>query len=83
MQNRQLNQEVDTLDQLPTKKLDLKDLIIAFLFPTLIGKSLMLYFGLNYSNEPGEGYGVGLVLSILFTCAMAGRFIWKYRNYED
>ena len=43
----------------------------------------MLYFGLNYSEYPGEGYGIGLVISICFTLSTLGYFIWKYRNYED
>jgi len=64
-------------------KLNLFDLIVAFLLPTLLGKSLVLYFGLNYSNYPGEGYGIGLTISILFTLCMVGRFLWKYRNYND
>lgn len=51
--------------------------------PTLFGKSLVVYFGLNYSEFPGEGYGYGLTLSIIFTLSMLGRFVWKYRNIED
>lgn len=65
------------------RKKVLKDLIVAFLMPTLIGKSLILYFGLQYSNYPGEGYGYGLIATVIFTLAMAGRLIWKYRNVED
>lgn len=65
------------------KKLKVSDLLIPFLFPTLIGKSLVLYFGLHYSEFPGEGYGVGLILSILFTVSMVARFLWKTRNYVD
>jgi hypothetical protein len=61
----------------------LKDFLLPFLFPTLIGKCLILYFGLNYSDNPGEGYGTGLVLSIAFTLTMLGRFLWKFRDYED
>jgi hypothetical protein len=72
-----------TTDKPLERKAMIKDLIVAFLVPTLIGKSFVLYFGLNYSNNPGEGYGYGLVASILFTLTMVGRFIWKYRNYED
>jgi hypothetical protein len=65
----------------PTKVLG--HFIRAFLLPTLIGKVLILYFGLNYSEYPDEGYGIGLVLSILFTVTMLGLFLWKYRNHED
>lgn len=61
----------------------LSDFIISFLMPTLFGKSLVVYFGLNYSEFPGEGYGYGLTLSIIFTLSMLGRFVWKYRNIED
>ena len=59
------------------------DFAVSFLFPTLLGKSFMLYFGMYYSRYPGEGYGIGLVVSILFTLTMMGRLFWKYRNYKD
>lgn len=62
---------------------NLKNFLIAFLMPTLIGKSLVVYFGLHYSEFPGEGYGYGLAGSMLFTVTMLGRFLWKYRNVED
>ncbi len=65
------------------KKTKLWDFIRAVLMPTLIGKSLIMYFGLNYSEYPGEGYGYGLAASIAFTVIMLLIFIWKYRNYED
>lgn len=64
-------------------KFDLKDFVISSLMPTLVGKSLVIYFGLHYSSDPGEGYGYGLIAAILFTLFMLGRFLWKYRNYED
>lgn len=51
--------------------------------PTLIGKTFILYFGINYSNEPGEGYGYGLIVSILFTTISLGCFAWSYRNQEE
>ena len=60
-----------------------KDFAKSFLMPTLIGKSFILYFGINYSNEPGEGYGYGLVISILFTFCSLLLFAWKYRNQEE
>lgn len=66
----------------PTK-IKLIDLIMTFIGPTLIGKGFILYFGLNYSSHPGEGYGTGLFISILFTLTMIAKFIWKYRNYEE
>ena len=61
----------------------LYDFLKVFLFPLLINKVFMLYFGLNYSNYPGEGYGYGLVATILFLFFTIGRFLWKYRNIED
>lgn len=64
-------------------KLKLKDLAVTFLMPTLIGKSFVLYFGLNYSSYPDEGYGYGLAGSIIFTAFMLIRFGWKFRNYND
>ncbi len=61
----------------------LAQFIRAFLVPTLIGKLFILYFGLNYSEYPGEGYGIGLVISILYTVMMLMLFLWKYRHHED
>lgn len=61
----------------------LKDLIKVFLVPTLLNKALMLYFGLNYSNHPGEGYGYGLAATGIILLFTVGAFLWKYRNEED
>lgn len=61
----------------------IKDLIKVFLIPTLINKAFMLYFGLNYSKYPGEGYGYGLAATLLFLFFMIGKFLWKYRDEED
>lgn len=69
-------------EKAPSQKV-LGQFIRAFLLPTLIGKLFILYFGLNYSEYPGEGYGIGLVISILFTVMMLGLFLWKYRHSED
>lgn len=60
-----------------------KDFIKVFLLPTLLNKAFLLYFGLNYSSHPDEGYGYGLVASIVFLFFTVGRFLWKYRNVED
>ena len=65
------------------RKLRIVDLLVPFLLPTIVGKTLILYFGLNYSDYPGEGYGIGLVCSILFTVGMLASFVWRFRNYED
>ena len=61
----------------------LRDFLSVFLGPTLINKAFMLYFGLNYSDSPGEGYGYGLVATILFFLFTVGRFLWKYKDVED
>ena len=60
-----------------------KDFLKVFVVPLLINKIFMLYFGLNYSDHPGEGYGYGLVATIIFFLATCSRLIWKYRNVED
>jgi hypothetical protein len=61
----------------------LKDFLRSFLVPTLIGKSFVLYFGINYSLSPGEGYGYGLGIAIAFTFCSLVLFAWKYRNHEE
>ncbi|MFZ3230357.1 MAG: hypothetical protein WA160_09140 [Pseudobdellovibrio sp.] len=69
-------------EQLPPKKI-LKEFIRSFLMPTLIGKSFVLYFGINYSLSPGEGYGYGLIISVAYTFLTLVWFAWKYRNHEE
>lgn len=66
----------------PTK-INIGDFVFAFLFPTALGKGLVIYFGLNYSNDRGAIYGWGLLLSIGFTISTVIAFLWKYRNYQD
>ncbi|MCX7978744.1 MAG: hypothetical protein N2578_07040 [Bdellovibrionaceae bacterium] len=61
----------------------LADFIRVLIVPTIINKMFMLYFGLNYSKYPGEGYGYGLAATILFLIFTVGRFLWKYRHIED
>lgn len=61
----------------------IRDLIKVFLIPTLINKPFMLYFGLKYAANPGDGYGYGLVISVAILLFTTGRFLWKYRNEED
>lgn len=61
----------------------LKDLIKVFIIPTVINKPIMFYFGLNYSNYPGEGYGNGLVATIAVFITSMGYFLYKYRNNSD
>ncbi|MBC7466331.1 MAG: hypothetical protein H7256_10095 [Bdellovibrio sp.] len=64
-------------------KTTMKAFLRSFLMPTLIGKSLVLYFGINYSLSPDEGYGYGLAASIAFTFCSLVLFAWKYRNHEE
>ena len=53
------------------------------LMPLLIGKSFVLYFGLMYSDHPGDGYGYGLIAACAFTTLSLVRFAWKYKDVED
>lgn len=66
-----------------TPKKILTDFAKSFLVPTLIGKSFVLYFGINYSSYPDEGYGYGLIAAIAVTVGSLVAFAWKYRNVED
>lgn len=66
----------------PQRKI-LFDFAKSFLVPTLIGKAFVLYFGLNYSEFPGEGYGYGLIAAIAVTVGSLVAFAWKYRNQEE
>lgn len=47
------------------------------LVPMLITKAFILYFGINYSLYPGEGYGYGLAFFCAFTVISSLIFIWK------
>ncbi len=67
----------------PKTEMKLSSTLVAFLMPTLLGKCAILYFGLNYSDNPGEGYGVGLAIAIVWTLASLGLFVWKYWDYEE
>lgn len=55
--------------------------IRAFIVPTLFLKALILYFGINYSNDPGSGYGWGLVISIVLSLINFAVFI--YLNWQE
>ena len=50
------------------------------LMPMLLWKVCLLYFGLNYSIYPGEGYGYGLVATILASLGGFGYFMWSNRS---
>jgi hypothetical protein len=60
-----------------------KDFLQVFLVPTLANKALLIYFGINYSAYPGEGYGYGVIASVVFLLLGVFRFVWKYRGIED
>jgi hypothetical protein len=49
----------------------------------LVGKSMVLYFGAMYSDEPGQGWGYWLAGAIIFTLTMIGRFLWRYKDRQD
>jgi len=78
-----LNLKPDSTTDAQKRKKTLKDMIVAFLMPTLFGKVCVLYFGIHYSRYPDEGYGWGLAAAIVFTVSMLGRFLWRYRKYEE
>ncbi len=59
------------------------DFLKASVIPLIVNKIFMFYFGINYSNRPGEGYGYGLIATILFLIISMGRFLWKYKDIED
>lgn len=61
----------------------IRDFLVVGLFPTLVNKCFLLYFGANYAKSPGEGYGYGLAITIVIMIFLVGRFLWKYRNYDD
>ncbi len=74
-------------DQKPTESNQprkiLFDFAKSFLMPTLIGKSFVLYFGINYSLYPDEGYGYGLIIAIAVTVFSLIAFAWKYKDQEE
>jgi hypothetical protein len=59
----------------------LSNYIRIFLVPTLINKGLILYFGLNYSMYPDEGYGYGLAISVSLTLLSFAYFL--YINWDS
>ena len=61
----------------------LVDFMKVLFIPMVINKMLMLYFGINYSAYPDEGYGYGLAATVFFLFFTMGRFLYKYRNVED
>ena len=62
---------------------DLKEFLSfarTFLMPMIVMKVFLLYFGLNYSQYPGEGYGYGLVATLVVIAASFSYFLWSQRN---
>lgn len=59
------------------------DFLKVLLGPLLINKFFMMYFGLQYSQYPDQGYGYGLIATVIILFVTVGSFIWKYRNIED
>ncbi len=55
----------------------------AFLVPTLLLKVAIVYFGIHYSNEPGEGYGWGLLAAIALSLFNFAVFIYKNWNETE
>ncbi len=67
----------------PKSNAVLKDFLKVFLFPFIVNKFFMVYFGINYANHRDEGYGYGLVATIIILFITVGRFLWKYKDIQD
>jgi hypothetical protein len=50
--------------------------------PLIFTKALVLYFGVQYSAYPGEGYGWGLLITISVTLISFAIFIYKNQSAE-
>lgn len=48
----------------------------------LILKTSVLYFGLKYSEYPGEGYGYGLAASVCLTVFNISYFLYKMKDID-
>lgn len=59
------------------------DFLKVFLLPMLVNKFFLVYFGVNYSNYPGRGYGYGVIIALLSLFITISAFLWKYRNIDD
>lgn len=71
----------------PTTKLNkapkVSTYIRIFFVPTILIKTGIMFFGLNYSMYPGDGYGYGLAICIALTLTNFAYFIWTFRNYSE
>jgi hypothetical protein len=77
------SKEKEKSKEKPKPKNVLLDFVKVLLLPMLINKAFLMYFGLNYSSHPGEGYGYGLAVTICFLFFTIGSFLWKYKDVED
>ena len=48
-----------------------------FLLPTLLLKTLLFYFGIQYSKYPGEGYGWGMLIVVVISVVNISIFLWQ------
>lgn len=64
-------------------KIEKKDLFFTFLFPIIIGKMALVFFGLMYSAYPGDGWGYALSGFVALSLFFVVRFLWKYRDFDD
>lgn len=51
-----------------------------FILPLIVFKVFILYFGLNYSQYPGEGYGYGLAATLVLSALSFAYFLWSQRG---
>lgn len=50
-----------------TPEKEMFQFVRTFFVPTFVTKVALFYFGIHYSKYPGEGYGYGLLLSVIAT----------------
>ena len=65
------------------RKLTLKNLVVFMVMSAAVNKTFMFYFGINYSQYPGRGYGWGLLITVVYMVVSAGWMIYKFRNTND
>jgi hypothetical protein len=66
----------------PEKPRSYRPLFVFLFTSTTLNKAVMFYFGINYSNYPGHGYGYGLLASLSYLVCSAGYLIYKYRDLD-
>lgn len=55
----------------------------AMLLSALFTKPSLYFFGVQYTNNPGEGYGIGLIATVLITFGSYAYLIRKYWHMKD